>query len=99
MARFYGELKGARGRASRLGTASSGMSAHIRGWDVGVRVQLSMGPDGNDLVQIWATGGSNGLTNERLIAELTLASNGERLYRLCGFDGTTWAVEKKEAQQ
>ena len=59
MARFYGEIKGSRGMASRMGTKNSGFYAHIRGWNIGIRVELSVDKDGNDLISVYKTGGSN----------------------------------------
>jgi hypothetical protein len=60
MSRFYAEIQGNRGRASRQGTPASGMWAHVRGWDVGVQVQCNVGHDGQDSVWIYLTRGSNG---------------------------------------
>ena len=39
MARFYGEIQGNKGQATRMGTKTSGFHAHIRGWDVGIKVE------------------------------------------------------------
>jgi len=38
MAHFYGTMQGSRGETSRMGTVNSGMTAHVRGWDVGIEV-------------------------------------------------------------
>lgn len=59
MARFYGEIQGSRGPATRMGTAKSGFEAHIRGWNVGVRVYLDVTEDGKDRLTVYKTGGSN----------------------------------------
>lgn len=74
MARFYGSMQGTRGQATRMGSAKSGFDAHIRGWTVGVRVQLR-DEEGHDVVYIYETGGSNGHSSERLIAKLTSAKD------------------------
>lgn len=58
MAHFYATIQGNRGQASRMGTAKSGMTAHIRGWDTGVRVYLWVGRDGKDKVSVQRTSGS-----------------------------------------
>ena len=71
MARFYAEIEGNRGRASRQGTEKSGMWAHIRGWDVGVSVDCRANDDGTDTIYVYETGGSNAGGRARLIAELT----------------------------
>ena len=38
MSHFYGNMKGNRGEITRCGAKSSGLRAHVRGWEVGVRV-------------------------------------------------------------
>lgn len=35
MARFYAEIQGNRGMVSRMGTETSGMWVHVRGWNRG----------------------------------------------------------------
>jgi hypothetical protein len=68
MARFYGEVEGTRGRASRLG--SSGMRSHTRGWNVGVEVVCTIRDD-VDVIEIYETGGSHAPRATRLIATVT----------------------------
>jgi hypothetical protein len=58
MAQFYANIQGNRGEATRMGTKSSGLSGHIRGWNVGARVEVSH-EDGHDVVRVYRTGGSN----------------------------------------
>lgn len=70
MARFYGSMKGARGEATRCGTATSGIHAHIRGWHVGARVEVS-NANGIDVVRVYRTGGSSPKQGDELIAEYT----------------------------
>ena len=41
MAHFRGTIHGQRGRASRLGSTKSGLSAHIASWQGAVNVHLS----------------------------------------------------------
>jgi len=60
MARFYAEIQGNRGTASRMGTANSGIQSHIRGWDIGVKVIGGVDENGNDVFHVYKTGGSNG---------------------------------------
>jgi hypothetical protein len=55
---FYGDLTGSRGTTTRTGTSNSGISAHPRGWDVGVLVNGQDDGDG-DVFHVYATGGSN----------------------------------------
>ena len=48
----------------------SGITAHIRGWDVGARVHCYAAEDGSDQCAIWVTTGSNGRA-EWLLATVT----------------------------
>ncbi|HEY0161029.1 MAG TPA: hypothetical protein VGF28_27355 [Thermoanaerobaculia bacterium] len=68
MARFYGEVQGTRGRASRLGSA--GMRSHTRGWNVGVEVVCTIRDD-VDVIEVYETGGSHAPGAKRLIATVT----------------------------
>lgn len=65
MARFYAEIQGSRGEASRLGTASSGMHGHVRGWHVGAAVDMYAEGD-NDRAAVYATAGSAGYSREAI---------------------------------
>lgn len=64
MSHFYGEIQGNRGLASRQGTKNSGIWAHIRGWNVGVKIngvhtqKTDIAPE-NDTFKIDITKGSN----------------------------------------
>lgn len=40
MARFYSSIQGNRSEATRMGTPASGISGHIRGWNIGARVGI-----------------------------------------------------------
>ena len=73
MAQFYAEIQGGRGKASRTGTKASGMSAHVRGWDVGARV-VCRHLDEEDVIQVYVTSGSNGSGVDRHLA--TIRSDG-----------------------
>lgn len=44
MAHFFGEVEGNKGRASRLGSASSGIRTTAASWDGAVRVQITYNP-------------------------------------------------------
>ncbi len=67
MARFYAEIQGNRGQASRMGTPNSGMWAHVRGWNVGVRVECRSDGD-KDIIKVFKTSGSSGYGSGELIA-------------------------------
>lgn len=60
MSRFYAQIEGNRGPATRQGTEKSGICGHVRGWDVGVQVNGDVGANGEDVFYVTATGGSNG---------------------------------------
>ena len=61
MAHFYANIQGNRGEATRMGTKSSGISGHIRGWDIGCKTHCSFNTKTKqDEVSIHVTTGSNG---------------------------------------
>lgn len=60
MARFYAEIQGNKGSASRLGSKSSGMDAYVNGWDIGVHIRAYVKTDERDAIFITPNGGSNG---------------------------------------
>lgn len=69
MAQFYASIKGSRGEATRMGSKASGITAHVRGWDVGVKVRVFVDErTGLDCVLVTRTSGSNGSDRE-VIAE------------------------------
>lgn len=72
MAKFYGDLKGARGGVTRCGTAGSGISAHIRGRDQGIRIHVGLDIDGKTVAWIDVTGGSN---NKRSVSSIRLSES------------------------
>jgi len=59
MAHFYGSIQGNRGEATRMGTKDSGISAHIRGWDIGAKVVCFVDFEGRDCVTLLVSGGTN----------------------------------------
>lgn len=103
MARYYGHIRGNRGEATRMGTASSGINAHPRGWETGVEVYGGPVSEGvgeawrqtqADEFQINVTGGSNG---GRKSIELALVTEFEdRLIVTLGpaFGGTEFTVKR-----
>ena len=71
MAHFYGTVNGSAATSgTRCGSKRSGMSAHIRGWDVGVAVELHYDADNDaDVVRVYRTKGSRNCLDRTLIAE------------------------------
>lgn len=61
MSHFYANIQGSRGEATRQGTKNSGMFGHVRGWDIGGRVEMFYNINlDRDEVRIYVTTGSNG---------------------------------------
>lgn len=69
MAHFRAKIQGSRGEASRLGTKTSGMWASVDGWNVGVFITV-VHENGRDCIRVFRNKGSNGHTNNDLIAEI-----------------------------
>ena len=59
MAHFYSTVEAKGKSQTKCGTRVSGMSAHIRGWDIGCEVDLRC-LDGEDVMHVYLTDGSNG---------------------------------------
>ena len=78
MSRFYGEIQGNRGPATRQGSEASGVHGHIRGWNVGGRVEV-YDRDGRDVVEVAATGGSNAAFSSVTIAEIMRGEDGPEI--------------------
>ena len=58
MSRFYASIQGNRGEATRQGTKNSGMTGHIRGWNIGVKAVCYVNEEGKDTIKVYLTGGS-----------------------------------------
>lgn len=70
MARWYGRIKGNRGEATRMGTERSGFTAHISGWNVGVKVDCRVDERGEDVIEVYRTGGNNDPSRKELLGIL-----------------------------
>lgn len=72
MAQYYANIQGNRGEATRMGTKSSGLSGHIRGWDIGAKVTMVWNKEtGEDEVHIRLTSGSNNGKNGKCLGKFT----------------------------
>ena len=71
MSRFYAEIKGNRGRATRQGFEKSGIFSHTRGWNVGIMAFGFVNDDGNDEFKILLSSGSRGAKKERVLGSYT----------------------------
>lgn len=60
MSRFYADIQGSKGEATRQGTEKSGIHGHIRGWGIGGYIEMRVNEKGEDVVSIYVTRGSNG---------------------------------------
>lgn len=72
MSRFYGSIEGmARTAATRRGSEKSGLVAHIRGWNVGVKITCGVNAKGEDCIRVSRTGGSNSYGEMEVLAIIT----------------------------
>ena len=75
MSRFYGSVTGsAKNDATRQG--HDRISGHVRGWNVGVKVVGHVNESDQDVFYVYATGGSNGETPDKLIVVVAKNDNG-----------------------
>ena len=72
MAHFYGQLQGSRGEATRCGNKNEGIRGHIRGWDVGVRVEGYYDDELGDFFNVYVTSGSNGGRSDKHMAQVCI---------------------------
>jgi len=67
MARFYTSVTNSRGNLTTAQGTKEGQSAHIRGWDVGVKIDAGVDNYGRDIFLIYRTSGSHGRTSDECI--------------------------------
>lgn len=70
MSHFYGSMTGGRGEVTRTGTKNSGMAVHVRGWDMGIFVDL-IHENGVDKAVVYRTSGSNDSHPPLRLVEIT----------------------------
>jgi hypothetical protein len=80
MANLYACLYGEKNPRTKIGHHN--LSAHIRGWDLGVKV-CARHTDNGDFFDVWQTSGSNGNTPDIFLFGITPKSPGEisKLFR------------------
>lgn len=72
MAHFYTTVTNSRGGTTKAAGTKTGQTAHIRGWDAGVKVEAGISPvDGKDVFLIYATKGSNGGSKAECVGWIT----------------------------
>ena len=71
MSQFYASVTGSRGTtATKTGDKSTGMTAHIRGWNIGVKVACTHDKKtGKDIIRVYKTSGSQGAKSNEFIGE------------------------------
>jgi len=85
MAHFYASIKGGRSEKTACGTKNSGMSGHIRGWDIGGKVTASFNEmHDTNAIDFVLTGGSNnseslGLSLHVCMNTKTVSLNGKNI--------------------
>lgn len=70
MSRFYGNITNNRSTVTKCGH-KDGLTAHIRGWNLGIRVDSYINEQGQDSFRIYKTFGSNNPSNVDLIADIS----------------------------
>lgn len=85
MARFYASIQGNRGEATRMGTPSSGITGHVRGWNLGMKaiVDARCGDPSKDHAAASISGGSNGSPHPRVTLDAMERTDG-------GLEVTLW---------
>ena len=74
MSRFYAEIQGSRGAATRQG--STDIYGHIRGWNIGVFINCFIDETGEDVVAIDLSGGSHNPSIIKRIGRFKLFNGG-----------------------
>ena len=70
MSHFYATIDGGRAAKTVTGHKTSGISGHVRGWNVGIKVNGSY-EDGRNVFRVYLTGGSNQPDETRQIGTFT----------------------------
>lgn len=71
MARFFASVINGRGNETTVGGRASVNSAHVRGWDAGVRVETVKLTDG-DALDIYMTGGSHAASKTEYLGRVVI---------------------------
>jgi hypothetical protein len=65
--KLAGSIKGTDHSTTKSCYSSQGITAHLRGWDFGLRIEILVDENGTPLFEIWETGGSNNPSNKRQV--------------------------------
>lgn len=70
MGKFYGEMSGS-DRNTVIMRGHSHLSAQLRGWNKGIRVECSEDDSGKEVYKVYETGGSNNPSSDKLVHTTT----------------------------
>ena len=95
MSHFYGRLQGqARNEVTRLGSKSSGISAHLSGWNVGVRIAGYV--DETDMEDVFIVSFTKGSNNPQSLSAIYVAYNhATQTYRVETLSGGPKNVQRR----
>jgi len=70
MSKFYASVSNNRSTITKCGH-KDGLSAHIRGWNKGIEVNVSFNEETKkEIFEVYETSGSNGKGNKKLVFEV-----------------------------
>jgi hypothetical protein len=80
MAHFMATVQGNRGKASRLGSKSSGATAAVQGWTAGVHAEAHVGDSANatDYFEVFMTTGSDVPRGQWFLGRVLMTPEGPR---------------------
>lgn len=81
MAHFYASIQGNRSERTCMGTAKSGIYGHVRGWNIGGKVLVN-DYDGQDMVDIYITHGSNGGGLQEFLGRYSIDKDGTSIVKI-----------------
>ena len=96
MAHFYASIQGGRGEATRTGTKASGIGGHIRGWNVGVKVESMSDSGQGDEIAVFITTGSNRTRADRLVGQVRVVNGEACFYPVDTVDGFVSIMDQDE---
>lgn len=70
MSKLYASIDSDARKTQATSRGHRSISAHVRGWDVGVSVEARVDDDGEVVLYVYRTSGSNGAGSSKLIAEV-----------------------------
>lgn len=98
MAHFYATIKGKSSERGAVGTKNSGLTAHVRGWNVGARIDCSYSDTfKKDTIKITSTMGSN--NKNQLIPNLEVSIDDNGFIRVYANNQMVWNSYSIEFEQ